>query len=296
MPSLQATVTRLLCRHVLRPYLNRDTLEATRARFASLSAPPSMVGATVEPTLAGGVAAEWLTPPEHDPERVLYYVHGGGWVACSPATHRRTVARIARRARVRALLPDYRLAPEHPFPAALDDCVAGYRHLLELGIAPSRIVIAGDSAGGALALGTLLRLRDGSLPLPAAAACIAPATDLTFSGESFTTRNGDEAILTQRFCKLAVAAYLGDSDPRHPYVSALHAELRGLPPLLIHVGTHELLLDDSVRLGQKAEQAGVNVTLKVWPGMWHVFHSFEAPESRQACAEIGDFVRTHSGG
>lgn len=296
MPSLQARVTRALMRRLLRPYLMRDSLHATRARFATLAPPTRAVPATIEPTVARGVPGEWLTPQGADPSRVLYYLHGGGFVACSPATHRRMVAGVAGRAGVRALLPDYRLAPEHPFPAALDDCVAGYQHLLELGHAPERIVIAGDSAGGALTLGTLLRLRDAGLPMPAGAVCLSPATDATLSGGSFMSRADDDAMLAPEFCRSVIAAYLpNEADRRGPYASPLYAELSRLPPLLVQVGTHEILHDDSTRFAQRARGAGVDVTLEVWDGMWHVFQMFEAPESRRAVERIAEFVRAKTG-
>jgi monoterpene epsilon-lactone hydrolase len=295
MPSLQARVTRVLMRRMLRPYLMHDSLHVTRARFATLAPPVRAVPALIEPTSLRGVPAEWLTARDVERARVLYYLHGGGFVACSPATHRRLVARIAGRAGVRALLPDYRLAPEHPYPSALDDCVAGYEHLLELGHTPGQIVIAGDSAGGALTLGTLLCLRDRGLPLPAGAVLLSPATDATLSGGSFVSRADDDALLSPDFCRRVVAAYLPDAADRHgPYASPLLAELAGLPPLLIQVGTHEILHDDATRFAERARAAGVDVTLEVWDGMWHVFQMFEAPESKRAVERIAEFVRTRT--
>jgi acetyl esterase/lipase len=295
MPSFQAKLTRFLMRNLLKPYLMSGPLATHRARFASLARAQRMYGARLESVEIDGLRAEWVVPPDADPRRVLYYLHGGGFVACSPATHRTLVARIARAAGVRALIIDYRLAPEHPFPCAVEDSLAGYRFLLDGGTRPEQIVIAGDSAGGALTLATLLSLRDAGGPLPAAAVCLSALTDATLSGESFTSREADEAMLSQDFCRLAARSYLGDRDPRHPLASPLHADLRGLPPLLIHVGTHELLLDDSLRLAQKASAAGVEVTLRVWDGMWHVFHSFEVPEARAAVHEIAAFMRGHMG-
>jgi acetyl esterase/lipase len=226
-------------------------------------------------------------------ERVLLYLHGGGFVMCSPWTHGPTAVAIARAAGVRALLPDYRLAPEHPFPAALDDCLAVYRWLLAEGVAPEKIVIGGDSAGGNLALATLLSLRDAGLPMPAGAICLSPATDMTASGESFRTHAGDEVLLTVPFCRAVGPMYCGQTPPTAPLVSPLFGDLRGLPPLLVHVGTRELLLDDSVRLAERARAAGVDVTLKIWEGLWHAFQLFAVfPEARQAIAELGAFVRT----
>jgi acetyl esterase/lipase len=295
MPSLQAVITRFVVRNLLKPYLMSGPLATQRRRFASLAGPRRAAGARVEPVQIGELHGEWVEPRDADPARVLYYLHGGGFVACSPATHRRLAARIAREAGMRALLVDYRLAPEHPFPAAVQDAVAGYRWLIQNGVRPEHVVIAGDSAGGSLVLTTLLSLRDARDPLPAAGVCLSAVTDLTLSGASFTTRERDEALLSVAFCRSALGAYAGGCDPRTPLVSPLHAELHGLPPLLIHVGTHELLLDDSIRFAAKAEKAGVEVTLRVWDGMWHVFHAFEVPEARAAVRDIGVFMRSQLG-
>lgn len=266
-------------------------LERQRRRFARLAHPRRMVGARIESVHAAGLPAEWLVPKDASGERVLYYLHGGGFVACSPATHRRMVARFAAAAGLRAFLIDYRLSPEHPYPAAIEDAVAGYRFLLAQGFRAEQIVIAGDSAGGALALCALLRLRDAGEPLPAAAVCLSPSTDATLTSQSFTERAKDEAFLSQAFCRQAVRLYVGDNDPRSPDLSPLFAELHGLPPMLIHVGTHELLLDDAVQFARKAELAGVEVKLRVWEGLWHVFHGFDVPEAHEAAQEIGAFVR-----
>jgi acetyl esterase/lipase len=291
MPSVHALVTRFFMQRVLKPWLMHDDLSVARQRFARLASPRRMVPAAIEPVDAGGVPAEWLTPPGVDARRVLYYLHGGGFVACSPATHRRLAARIAREAGMRSLIIDYRLAPEHPFPAALDDALAGYRFLLASGIEPKHIVIAGDSAGGALTLGTLLTLRDLGEPLPAAGICISPATDMTQSGESFAQRHREEAMLSQAFCRSIIPVYLpGMTDP-HPIASPLHAKLHGLPPLLVHVGTHELLFHDATRFVEVAKAAGVDTTFKIWDGMWHVFHAMDVPESRAAVRELAEFAR-----
>jgi epsilon-lactone hydrolase len=293
MPSFQATFTRFLVRNLLKPYLMSGPLTTQRSRFASLAGPRRRYGEKIERVQIGDLRAEWVVPPNADPRRVLYYLHGGGFVACSPKTHRSLAARIAREAGMRALLVDYRLAPEHPFPSPVEDTVAGYRWLLANGTQPDQIVIAGDSAGGSLTLATLLSVRDSGGPLPAAAVCLSPATDATLSGASFTARVADEAMLSVDFCRQAVSSYVGALDPCTPLASPLHADLHGLPPLLIHVGTHELLLDDSIRFAEKASKAGVEVTLRVWDGMWHVFHGFDVPEARAAVDEIGVFMRAH---
>jgi acetyl esterase/lipase len=187
---------------------------------------------------------------------------------------------------------DYRLAPEHPFPAALEDCLAAYRWLLGTGISPLDIVIAGDSAGGNLTLTTLLSLRDAGDPLPAAAVCIAPMTDLEGTGESFRTK--DDPALTAEFALKVARHYAGDHDLRLPLLSPYHGDLRGLPPLLIQVGGDEILLSDATRLADDARAAGVEVHLAVWPKMWHVWHVFapSLPEARRAIDDIGAFIRS----
>jgi len=294
MPSVQALVTRFFMQRVLKPWLMSNDVMVTRKRFARLASPRRMVPAAIEPVDAGGVPAEWLTPRGVDPQRVLYYLHGGGFVACSPATHRRLAARIARDAGMRSLLIDYRLAPEHPFPAALDDALAGYRFLLASGIRPEHIVVAGDSAGGTLTLGLLLTLRDRGEPLPAAAICISPATDMTQSGESFASRHREEAMLSQAFCRTIIPLYLPGMSEPNPLASPLHAQLHGLPPLLVHVGTHELLFDDAARFVEVARAAGVDTAFKVWDGMWHVFHANDVPEARAAVRELAEFAKART--
>jgi acetyl esterase/lipase len=250
----------------------------------------------LESVSLGAVAGEWVTPAKARYDRVIYYLHGGGFIVCSPATHRMIAGNLAQAGDARALLIDYRLAPEHPFPASLQDSLAGYRWLLASGIRPEHVIVAGDSAGGALTLGLLLALRGKGEPLPAAAVCLSPATDAAQSGASFTARVRDEAFLTQDFCRQALAMYLGEQDRRTPLASPLYADLHGLPPILIHVGTHELLLDDSTRFADKARAAGVDVTLKIWDGMWHVFQGFGGvPEAAQSMAEIGAFMKAHFG-
>ena len=250
-----------------------------------------------EPVNAGGVPAEWISTPGADAERVIYYLHGGGYVIGSIKTHREMVSRLSRAAGARALAIDYRLAPEHPFPAAVEDATAAYRWLLSTGVDPARLVIAGDSAGGGLTVATLVALRDARDPLPAAAVCLSPWVDLEMLGESMTTKADIDPIV-QRDLILAMAkAYLGGADPRVPLAAPLHADLAGLPPLLIHVGTAEMLLDDSTRLADKAKSAGVDVTLEPWDDMIHVWQLFAPmlPEGQQAIDRIGEFIRKHTG-
>lgn len=254
-------------------------------------------GVKVTPVSVGGMRGEWVVPKKTRADGALLYLHGGAWIMGSLRTHRALVANLARGAGIRALSIDYRLAPEHPYPAALDDCVAAYEWLLSGGTEPERVVVAGDSAGGNLALAMLLRLRDAGLPMPAGAVVLSPVTDLAGGGTSHRTRRALDPYFAKADLGIHVAAYLGGHDPREPYVSPLGADLHGLPPLLIHVGDHEVLLDDAVRFGEKARAAGIEAQTVVWPGMMHVFHVFAPflPEARRANREIAAFIQSRLG-
>jgi acetyl esterase/lipase len=224
---------------------------------------------------------------------VILYLHGGGYVMGSIATHREMVARMSKASGARALLVDYRLAPEHPFPAAVDDATAAYRWLLSQNIKPSRIVVAGDSAGGGLTLATLVALRDAKTPLPAAGVCISPWVDMEGTGASMTTRAKADPVVQKQGLLGMAQLYLGGKDPKSPLAAPLHADFRGLPPLFIHVGDAETLLDDSTRVAEKAKMAGVKVDLEIWPEMPHVWHLFAPflPEGQQAIDKIGKYVQ-----
>ncbi|MGA7872008.1 MAG: alpha/beta hydrolase [Candidatus Binatus sp.] len=241
---------------------------------------------------AGGVNAEWIAAPGATADRVILYLHGGGYVLGSINTHRAMISRIARASNARALAIDYRLAPEHPFPAAVDDALAAYRWLLAQGYKPDRIVIAGDSAGGGLTLAALVAIRDAGLPIPAGAVPISPWTDLEGTGESVRTRATKDVMVTQDNLAQSAKQYYGAHDPKHPLISPLHADFRGLPPILIHVGDAEILLDDATRVAARAKAAGVQVELEVWDEMPHVWHVFAKllPEGQQAIDKIGKFV------
>jgi len=241
--------------------------------------------------------AEWLRPPGGRADAVVLYFHGGGYVIGSPRSHRHLAAAIARAAGAPALLLDYRLAPEHPFPAALEDAVAAYRWLLGRGLAPGRIVLAGDSAGGGLTVATLIALRDRGLPRPAGGVCISPWVDLTCSGASYATKAATDPIVTRDGVATMAQAYVGNGDLKTPLASPLYADLRDLPPLLVQVGSEEVLLDDARGLGARARAAGVDVSVEEWPAMIHVWHWFlpMLDEAERAIAVIGDFVRARVG-
>jgi len=250
-----------------------------------------------EPVDAGGVPAEWITTPEAVGELLIYYLHGGAYTKGSINTHRELVSRLSRAARARALAIDYRLAPENPFPAAVEDSTRAYRWLVSTGVEPARLVIAGDSAGGGLTLATLVALRDAGDPLPAAAVCLSPWVDLEGLGESMTTKAEADPMLRPESLLQSAKAYLGDAHPHTPLAAPLYADLKGLPPLLLQVGTAETLLDDSTRLAERARAAGVDVTFEVWDDMIHVWQFCAAvlPEGQQAIDRIGEFVRRHTG-
>lgn len=247
-----------------------------------------------EPVSAGGVPAEWVAAENADRPRVILYLHGGGYVLGSINTHRELGSRLSRAAAARVLLIDYRLAPEHPHPAAVDDAVTAYRWLLSQGVSPSRLVVAGDSAGGGLTVATLVAVRDAGLPVPAAGVCLSPWVDLEGIGESMVTKAAVDPMVQRDGLLKMAEAYLGGHSARTALAAPLYADLSGLPPLLIQVGTAETLLDDSTRLAECARKAGVQVSLEPWEDMIHVFQAFAAmlPEARQAIDRIGEFVRT----
>lgn len=247
-----------------------------------------------EDVTANGVPGAWITNNDTTDATTLYYLHGGGYMIGSTSSHLTMISRIARAAKARAFSLDYRLAPENPFPAGLDDAVAGYRWLLAQGIDPKSIVIGGDSAGGGLTAATLLALRDAGDPMPGGAVLLSAWLDLAGTGESQKTRAElDPMIPAMVGVSPTAAQYAGDRPADDPLVSPLYNDLSGLPPLLIHVGDHEVLLSDSTRFAEKAKAAGIDVTLKVWDEMIHVFQFFPSlPEGQQAIAEIGEWIRS----
>jgi epsilon-lactone hydrolase len=249
-----------------------------------------------EAVSAGGVPAEWIVPPEAADDRVILYLHGGGYVMGSINTHRAMIARIARASHAKALALDYRMAPEHPFPAAVDDACAAYRWLIAQEYKPGRIVIAGDSAGGGLTLATLLALRDSGAPLPAAAIPISPWTDLEGTGASVETRAAADPMVDKEGLLRMGKMYIGDRNPKNPLASPIYADYKGLPPMLIQVGDAEILLDDATRVAESARAAGVKVELEAWPEMFHVWHVFAKilPEGQQAIDRIGEYVLQHA--
>ncbi|MGC1484548.1 MAG: alpha/beta hydrolase [Candidatus Acidiferrum sp.] len=246
----------------------------------------------ISPAQAGGVPGEWVEGAS-GAKTVLLYLHGGGYFGCSAETHRPITAFFALGG-FRVFAPNYRLAPEHPFPAAVDDAVSAYRGLLGEGWSPQCLVVAGDSAGGGLALCLMLALRAADIPLPAGAALFSPWTDLAATGESVRTNARRCAMFHGWDIGPSARYYLGDTEPRNPMASPLYADLTGLPPLLIHVGANEVLRDDSTRLADRARAAGVRAELKIWPVVPHAWQlaPHKIPEARQSLSESAAFLRT----
>ena len=273
-------------------FLARQHRCAVEFRARALQArdpiPPEVL---IRPVVAGGVQAEWEVVPGASPNRVLLYFHGGGYIMGSPNFMRLLAVKLGRATRMRVLSVDYRLAPESPFPAGLDDCMAVYRWLLREGIAPGDIFIAGDSAGGCFALMTLLRARDAGVPMPAGAIGLSPATDLAATGPSYLENGPTDSVLADLGFFWWLEAYLGGSDPFSPSVSPLYADLSGLPPILIQASTSEMLLDDARMIHQRARDAGVDSVLQTWNDTIHVFHQFDLPESADALSQIGEWVQ-----
>ena len=247
---------------------------------------------------AGGVTAEWVTAGSASDSRVVLYLHGGGYIIGSPRTHRPLMAELSQASKGRVLGLDYRLAPEHPFPAPVEDSVAAYRWLLNEGYDPARIAVAGDSAGGGLTVAMMVQARYLGLPMPGAAVCISPWVDMEALGESMETRAAADPMVGKENLLISAKTYLGGSNPRAPLAAPLYADLRGLPPMLIQVGDAEVLLDDSTRLAGIAREAGVQVEMDVWDDMIHVWHLFAPilPEGKQAISQAGEFIKKHTGG
>lgn len=250
-------------------------------------------GVKVEKCDFRGLKAEWLTPKGVAGRKLLLYLHGGAYVMGNCNTHRQLVSYIARSAGVRALLPEYRLAPEYPFPAAVEDAVAVYRALLADGHGAGDIIVAGDSAGGGLTMATLLSLRDAGDPLPAAACLLSPWLDLAATGETMSTHAHSDPWFQPEDMPFVAGYYCDEGQLRNPLVSPVYADLSGLPPIYIQVGEDEILLSDSTRAAEKVKAAGGEVALEIWPGMWHVFQLFVClmPEGRAAIQKIGEFAR-----
>jgi epsilon-lactone hydrolase len=271
-----------------------DIAQRRRDFDAMGGAYPTAADVKVEAVTASGVPAEWTTTPDAQSDAAVLFVHGGGYVVGSLLSHRHMVSEIGRAAHARTLALHYRLAPEHPFPAPVEDTIAGYRFLLAQGLRPGRIAIAGDSAGGGLTVAALVAIRDAGLPQPACGWCISPWVDMQAIGGSMTDNAGrDPSVQKDAILEMA-RYYMGTADPRSPLAAPLYADLRGIAPLFIQVGSVETLLDDSIRLARRAGLADVPVDLQIWPEMMHVWHiySAELKAGRRAIEAGGAFIRS----
>lgn len=250
---------------------------------------------TFEPTTVGRCEAEWSLAPGSDASRVLLFFHGGGYCSGSIRSHRRMVSEAGRAASVRTLAVAYRLAPENPFPAALDDAIAAFEFLLGHGIAAGHVAISGDSAGGGLSLAAMTRLRDIGKPLPGCAWLVSPWVDLGMSGASIDTKDAVDPLIHREYLQELASAYLGRANPLSPLASPLYADLSRLPPTLVQVGSAETLLDDAVRIVGRLGAADVAASLEIWPYMIHAWHlwSVRLKAGREATASAGAFIRRH---
>jgi epsilon-lactone hydrolase len=298
MPSWQARLMNAYLRLTFKRRVKGGEAELVRYCRGKME-PPEFVRPRIAKEIAieavndGAVRGEWVRAGD-SARAMIYYLHGGGYVACSPATHRPFTAALARGTGARVFALDYRRAPETPFPAAVEDAVAGYRWLLAGGARAEDIVIGGDSAGGGLAMAALVALRDAGVALPRAAFCLSPWTDLAATGDSIASNDPHDPMFYGDAVRRIAPAYAGQTPLDHPLVSPLYADLGGLPPLRIYAGSTEVLLDDSTRLAARATAAGVQVDLRVWeqmPHVWPIFVGYGLPEARQVIAEIAEFVR-----
>jgi monoterpene epsilon-lactone hydrolase len=291
--SLRARFWRAIMRKTFkgqRLTIAEDRLRSVKAaRFMNLV--PK--GAEIERLHIDGIFSEWISPSGAQQDRVILHLHGGGYITGGIDSHQMMCVLMAQTLKMKVLLPEYRLAPEHPFPAAMDDALKVYRWLLAKGYKPENIIISGDSAGGGLALAMVLKLMDAGEQLPASVVCMSPWTDLTFQGQSYRLNARVEAVLQEDVLREWAACYIGKENPANPLISPVYADYRGFPPLLIQVGSREILLDDARMLAEKTRGDGVDVTLKIWDGMWHVWQVLGAliPESRRAFEEFGQFER-----
>jgi acetyl esterase/lipase len=298
--SLRSELVRAGLRWLIKRRIDQDlTLEQHRqfARAVERLVPDPPATTRTLKVNAGGVPADLVSTPASEAHRHVLFLHGGAFVIGSPRLYRHVTWRIASAARARVLAVDYRLAPENPFPAALEDAVTTYHWLLTEGADPRRIAIMGDSAGGGLVFSLMLRLRDQGSPLPAAAVALSPWTDLALTGPSLKLNAAADPMLSPDGPPLFVGDYLAGADPRAPYVSPLYGDPAGLPPTIIQVGSDEVLRDDAVRMADRMRAAGCMVELEIWPRMPHVWHAFVPliPEARRAIERIGAFVRENTG-
>ncbi len=294
MISFRARFVRFVTRKLVRKFGGDPDIPRLRETFESLAARArTAAGIRVKYVDIAGVECDWLVPNGCQDAPVLLYLHGGAYVSGSSKTHRSMVSHIAVAAGMRALLPNYRLAPENPYPAGLNDCVKVYLELLNEGMDPANVAIAGDSAGGGMTMAVLLSLRDAGAPLPKSVVLLSPWLDLTGRGESVQSRADHDPLFEGKDMPRAASHYAPAEELENPLISPVYADVHGLPPTLIQVGDHEILLSDSTRIAEKMTAQDVKVTLQVWPDMWHVFQFFvgRMPEAERAIGDIASYLR-----
>lgn len=291
MATLQTRLARLFVRTFLHSRAAEFLPVSQVRRALDTFSMPLPRGVQVEKVHRDGVSGEWLRPASAGGDATFLYLHGGAYCVGSCRSHRSLAGHLARNAGMRAFLQEYRLAPEHPFPAAIDDAVAAYQMLRRE--TPGPVFVAGDSAGGGLALALTHMLRARGEPLPEGLVLFSPWADLTLAGGTMQTLATRDAMLSPRYLQIAADRYLGSTDPKTPAASPLFGDFAGFPPVLIQVGSDEVLLDDARRVAEKARQAGVALTYQEAAGMWHVWQAFgdKLPESAQALRDAGDFLR-----
>ena len=296
MASIRSKLLAATMRVTMKKILGRSgNVEKERATLDKMSGLTSS-RKPGQSTNIGGVPGEWQHCAGGEAQRTILYLHGGGYALGGPDSHRDMVGNIVDAAQAKALILDYRLGPETPFPGAVDDAVAGYKGLLDEGELPEKIFLAGDSAGGGLTAAALVAIKDQGLPMPAGGVCLSPWADLTFAGQSMHTKALADAMLSKETLSWMADLYLAGQDPSHPLASPIFADLSGLPPLLIQVGGDEVLLDDALRLHEAAKAAGVDSTLEVWDDMMHVWHLMSkfVPEGKIAIKAMAEFIIKHT--
>ena len=275
----------------------KQRVEESRAGFEQFAAMFQVAkDVKIDNVDVNGVSAVWISTPEAVEENVVLYFHGGGYVFGSINTHKEFMSRISRVSNSRVLLIDYRRAPENPFPAALEDAITAYKWLIDSeGIKPENLIIGGESAGGGLTLATLLKLRDTGIPLPAAALLLSPWADLDMTGETIRTKARVDPLANPSDLFFLASLYVGEDDPKNPYISPLYGDLKGLSPMIIQVGSAEILLSDAERIAERAKAADVDVILDIWEDMIHMFQMFAlwSPEGQKATEKLGKFIQKH---
>ncbi len=301
MTSWQAKTASLFIRVLIKRKPARDIHKMIRVTRKKLEPPKFLLsltprGAIINPVNNSSVKGEW-SGWKQSAERTIYYLHGGGYVALSPEVYRNFTLGLAKSGDCTVFAIDYRLAPEYPFPAAVEDAVAGYKWLLEQKVNPEKLIIGGDSAGGGLTMATLIALRDQGIPLPAGAFCLSPWTDMAVTGHSIVENDKSDSMFYGEGVRRMAAVYLGGASPSNPLASPIFGDLTGLPPLLIYVSDSEVLRDDSIRLAERARACGVRTDLRVWNGLPHVWPAlarFGVPEAKTVVNEIGEFVKSQT--